>query len=552
VNPAAGAAGPSQSRLEERIAGPASPVVAPEIESHSPSKLSTCPVTRIMPLGDSITVGHSSGVEDDAWKISYRKDLWDALVANDYNVDFVGSQINGENYSNFDPDHEGHSGYRDDEVAFYVYNWLQLHPADVVLLHIGTNALDSSSTDVENILKNIDKYETDFSTHVTVVLARIINRIPYSSTSTQFNDNVEAMALNRIAAGDDIVIVDMEDGAGLIYDYYDADPPGDMYNELHPYATGYTKMAAVWYAALTNGILSPCNNHPPVIDPIADQTNAEGESVSLQVDASDPNLADQLSYSATGLPSGLSIDSSSGEIQGSIDYQAAASSPYSVTVTVTDDGNPPLSSQEQFSWSVDNTNRPPEVIDPGDQSSAEGEAISLPIQASDPDGDGLSFEAAGLPTGLEIDPMSGIISGTISYTASISSPFAITITVEDDYASPASTEIGFAWAITDTNRSPVVTNPGNQENIEAELVDLQIQADDPEGDPLSYVASGLPDGLAIDPQTGLIHGRLSAQSAGHHSVQVVVSDGDASQDASIDFIWVVFDRYFLPLLSKQQ
>ncbi|MEJ2706544.1 MAG: putative Ig domain-containing protein, partial [Anaerolineales bacterium] len=158
----------------------------------------------------------------------------------------------------------------------------------------------------------------------------------------------------------------------------------------------------------------------------------------------------------------------------------------------------------------------------------------------------------GLPTGLEIDPMSGIISGTISYTASISSPFAITITVEDDYASPASTEIGFAWAITDTNRSPIVTNPGNQQNIEAELVDLQIQADDPEGDPLSYVASGLPDGLAIDPQTGLIHGRLSAQSAGHHSVQVVVSDGDASQDASIDFIWVVFDRYFLPLLSKQQ
>jgi hypothetical protein len=552
VNPAAGAAGHSQSRLEERIPEPASPAAALQIELQSPSGLSTCPVTRIMPLGDSITVGHSSGVADDAWKISYRKDLWDTLVANDYNVDFVGSQINGENYSNFDPDHEGHSGIRDDEVASNVYNWLQLHPADVVLLHIGTNALNSSSTDVENILKNIEQYETDFSTHVTVVLARIINRIPYSATSTQFNDNVEAMALSRIAAGDDIVIVDMEDGAGLIYDYYNADPPGDMYNELHPYATGYTKMAAVWYAALTNGILSPCSNQPPVIDPIADQTNAEGESVSLQVLASDPNLADVLTYSASNLPSGLSIDSSSGEIQGSIDYQAAASSPYSVTVTVTDDANPPLSSQEQFSWTVANTNRPPEVIDPGDQSSAEGEGISLPIQASDPDGDGLSFEAAGLPVGLEMDPMSGIISGTLSYTASLSSPYAITITVSDDYSPPANTEIGFAWTITDTNRSPIVANPGNQENVEAESVDLQIQADDPEGDPLSYVASGLPDGLIIDPDTGLIYGRLSSQSAGYHFVQVVVSDGAASQDVETDFIWVVFDRYFLPLLSKQQ
>jgi hypothetical protein len=552
VDQAAGAAGPSQSRLEERIAEPASPVTVPQRESQSPSKLSTCPLTRIMPLGDSITVGHSSGVEDDAWKISYRKDLWDTLVANDYNVDFVGSQINGENYPNFDPDHEGHSGIRDDEVASNVYNWLQLHPADVVLLHIGTNALNSNSTDVENILKNIEQYETDFSTHVTVILARIINRITYSATTTQFNNNVEAMALNRIAAGDDIVIVDMEDGAGLIYDYYYADPPGDMYNDLHPYATGYTKMAAVWYAALTNGILSPCNNHPPVIDPIDNQTDSEGDSVSLAVVASDPNLGDQLTYSATGLPSGLNIGSVSGEIQGGINYQAAASSPYSVTVTVMDDGNPPLSSQEQFFWSVNNTNRAPEVLDPEDQSSAEGDGISLPIQSSDPDGDELSFAALGLPPGLDINPLSGIISGTISYTASISSPYAITISVSDDYSPPANTEIGFMWTVTDTNRSPIVANPGIQQNIEAELVDLQIQADDPEGDTLSYTASGLPDGLAIDPVTGLIHGRLSSQSAGHHSVQVVVSDGGEDQDVTIDFIWVVFDRYFLPLLSKQE
>jgi hypothetical protein len=552
VDQAAGAAGPSQSRLEERIAEPASPVTVPQRESQSPSKLSTCPLTRIMPLGDSITVGHSSGVEDDAWKISYRKDLWDTLVANDYNVDFVGSQINGENYPNFDPDHEGHSGIRDDEVASNVYNWLQLHPADVVLLHIGTNALNSNSTDVENILKNIEQYETDFSTHVTVILARIINRITYSATTTQFNNNVEAMALNRIAAGDDIVIVDMEDGAGLIYDYYYADPPGDMYNDLHPYATGYTKMAAVWYAALTNGILSPCSNQPPVIDPIDNQTDSEGDSVSLAVVASDPNLGDQLTYSATGLPSGLNIGSVSGEIQGGINYQAAASSPYSVTVTVMDDGNPPLSSQEQFFWSVNNTNRAPEVLDPEDQSSAEGDGISLPIQSSDPDGDELSFAALGLPPGLDINPLSGIISGTISYTASISSPYAITISVSDDYSPPANTEIGFMWTVTDTNRSPIVANPGIQQNIEAELVDLQIQADDPEGDTLSYTASGLPDGLAIDPVTGLIHGRLSSQSAGHHSVQVVVSDGGEDQDVTIDFIWVVFDRYFLPLLSKQE
>jgi hypothetical protein len=512
------------------------------------TSLVTCPTTSIMPLGDSITVGKSSGVDDPTLQISYRKDLWDLLVANDYKIDFVGSQTNGQAYPSFDPNHEGYGGWTDSQIAANIYNWLTINPADVILLHIGTNALDTDPSDVENILKNIANYETNFKTHVTVVLARIINRIPYSTTSTQFNDNVEAMALNRIAAGDDIVIVDMEDGAGIIYDYYDANPPGDMYDYLHPYATGYTKMAAVWYAALT-GILSPCSNQPPVIDPIENQTNAEGDSVSLAVVASDPNIGDVLTYSASGLPANLSIDSSSGLIQGLIDYQAAAGSPYSVTVTVTDDGNPPLSSHVQFSWTVDNTNRPPEVIDPGDQSSAEGETISLPIQASDPDGDGLSFSATGLPVGLDIDSLSGIISGTLSYTASISSPHAITITVSDDYSPSASSGISFTWSITDTNRPPIVTNLADQENVEAELVNLQIQADDPDGDTLSYTASGLPDGLAIDPDTGLIHGRLSSQSAGYHSVQVVISDGDVSQDVMIEFTWVVFDRYFIPFLS---
>ncbi|MEJ2706144.1 MAG: hypothetical protein P8074_00900, partial [Anaerolineales bacterium] len=95
----------------------------------------TCPATSIMPLGDSITVGKSSGVDDPTLQISYRKDLWDLLVANNYNIDFVGTQTNGQAYPSFDPNHEGHSGKTDAYIAKNIYgtdgeNWLTQNPAE--------------------------------------------------------------------------------------------------------------------------------------------------------------------------------------------------------------------------------------------------------------------------------------------------------------------------------------------------------------------------------------------------------------------------------------
>ena len=75
------------------------------------------------------------------------------------------------------------------------------------------------------------------------------------------------------------------------------------------------------------------NTPPDVTNPGA-QTNAEGNTVSLQIVASDVDLPPQtLTYSASNLPGGLSIDPVSGLISGNINYHAAVQSPYNVTVT---------------------------------------------------------------------------------------------------------------------------------------------------------------------------------------------------------------------------
>ena len=70
-----------------------------------------------------------------------------------------------------------------------------------------------------------------------------------------------------------------------------------------------------------------------------------------------------------------------------------------------------------FTWTVADTNRAPVVVDPGDQSDAEGDVVSLAVVGSDPDRDTLTWSAAGLPDGLSIDPGTGVISGTLPFDA---------------------------------------------------------------------------------------------------------------------------------------
>ncbi len=86
-------------------------------------------------------------------------------------------------------------------------------------------------------------------------------------------------------------------------------------------------------------------NQPPTITPIADQSNTINEVVTLQVNASDPNN-DDLAYSETGLPDGLSLDSSTGSITG----QLTAANTFNVTITV-DDGRGGTDS-DTFQWLV--------------------------------------------------------------------------------------------------------------------------------------------------------------------------------------------------------
>ena len=88
---------------------------------------------------------------------------------------------------------------------------------------------------------------------------------------------------------------------------------------------------------------------PLTLDAIPDQTSSEGDTISLAVSASDSNPGATPAFTATGLPPGLSIDTGTGAISGTLAAGTAASGPYSVTVSANDGIS---TASQSFTWNV--------------------------------------------------------------------------------------------------------------------------------------------------------------------------------------------------------
>jgi hypothetical protein len=266
------------------------------------------------------------------------------------------------------------------------------------------------------------------------------------------------------------------------------------------------------------------DDRPPQVTNPGNQASDEWTSPTLQIVASDGG-GETLSYAATNLPPGLSIDPNSGLISGTISSPTV--NPYHVKVTVSDTDE---STTVRFDWTITDPT-PPTVDNPGDQTNNEGDNVSLQITGSDADW----WVASGLPKGLSINITTGLITGTVNkYGTGAYTP---TITVYDDvFGQPPLATTTFNWTINDT--TPPHINPiGNQTNTVGDSVSLQVQAQDAN----SFSATGLPAGLSIDPTSGLISGNITA-SPGVYKAKVTGTDTDGDTtglSSTARFNWTV-------------
>jgi subtilase family serine protease len=161
------------------------------------------------------------------------------------------------------------------------------------------------------------------------------------------------------------------------------------------------------------------------------QSTAVGAPALLQISATD-SAGKPLTYTGTGLPTGLSI-SGSGLISGT----ATTAGTYSVTV-VANSGT--AKGSTAFTWTVTGAGTETvSVTNPGGQTSTIGTAASLQISGTDSAGKSLTYTASALPAGLSISG-SGLITGTPT-TAGTST---VTVTANSGTVKGTTT---FTWTV---------------------------------------------------------------------------------------------------------
>ena len=218
------------------------------LEKDTPVAVPGAKPIKIMPLGDSIT-------QSDSKHNSYRRNLWQKLGAGGYNVDFVGSQTKhccwgSPPNPDFDLNHEGHWGWRTDQILDKIDQWAVVYKPDIVLIHLGHNDIfkgDSIHSTI-NELGDIINILRSHNTKVVVLLAQLIPTHPQSDSISKLNAEIPKLARSKSTVESPVIIVNQDDGFCANLDTYDG---------VHPNGSGEEKMANQWYKAIVKILKKP-------------------------------------------------------------------------------------------------------------------------------------------------------------------------------------------------------------------------------------------------------------------------------------------------------
>ena len=221
-----------------------------------------------------------------------------------------------------DPDHQGMSGWRVDELidgriadpaAGNIDEWLSVEAdPDVVLVLIGTNDFlqdlyELRTESVSGVLAELDILIAKIATTRPYAKIIVSNLIPTAAfyggqtaeateaTQVAFNNGIPALVAQHVALGRQVSWLDMHSELTT----------SDLYDTVHPTPGGYDKMADAWEASLTSVISPKGTSNPPMIA----RVTAPDDTTHISVTFSKPIADTSTALSNFSFSGGLTISS---------------------------------------------------------------------------------------------------------------------------------------------------------------------------------------------------------------------------------------------------
>ena len=280
----------------------------------------------------------------------------------------------------------------------------------------------------------------------------------------------------------------------------------------------------------------------PVIQPLTNLVVDEGDTLSHQLVAVDPDGDPVLWSLGAGAPAAMTITTNG--LLAWTPAEADGPGTYAVEVIAADPT--PLTSTTTVVVHVLEVNRAPLLDAVPTQQAFENQELTLALVATDPDipTQTLSFALAAGPAGMAVHAAGGAVTWT---PAAAQVPMAHTVLVEvvDNGLPPLTDRVSFVVvaneAAAPTNQPPDFVDPAPQQVAEEQLLALQLIATDPDvpTQSLTFAVVAGPTGLTVRAD-GLLQWTPSEdQGPGVHTASVSVTDSGFLSDQGIVVIEVL-------------
>ncbi len=269
----------------------------------------------------------------------------------------------------------------------------------------------------------------------------------------------------------------------------------------------------------------------PVLQPLADQTVTENDTLIIVLEGSDPDAEDQyaLSYSADNLPEGATFDPESKKLTWVPTYDQSGQ--YENLQFIFRAGA--LADSISLDVAVEHVNRPP-VLDPIENKMVdENRLLEFGISGKDYDVEDkgkLVYSAENLPEGATFDADSLIFRWTPGFEQS-----GIYEDVKFSVSDPDGLEDSQTISITvnHVNRKPQLAEIGAKSVDENALLTFNLNGGDPDAEDagkLTYSAEGMPEGATLDSAT--FNWTPTYTQSGNYTIAFTVSDGNLTDSKS--------------------
>lgn len=273
---------------------------------------------------------------------------------------------------------------------------------------------------------------------------------------------------------------------------------------------------------------TPTANTAPTIAGAPAPSVAVGEHYRFEPVATDAD-GDSLTFTVRNRPAWATFDFATGVLEGV--PTAAGAGVYEDIVIAVSDGE--LSSTlAPFSIAVTSVvgNAPPQIGGEPPANVAAGSPYAFTPDASDPDGDELTFSVSGAPSWASFDAVTGQLAGTPA-AADAGTHDGITITVSDGTASTplAPFSITVTAPTPAPNAAPTISGTAPRTIVSSETYTFTPTAADADGDTLTFAIANRPSWASFDPATGRLSGTPARSDAGRYrNIVISVSDGRAT------------------------